>query len=490
MKKKNCFLAYVQLSSILFACSILNAGEIVVTTSAEKASAVNNAVNNTDILIADGTYLMTSVLVIGPEWSPTGTPLSNVSIRSQSGNRAAVVLHGPGMTNGSTPRILILIRHTADITIEGLTLRDVRDHLIQVQGEQNPIRTTIRNVHLVDAGDQFIKVSLDFDHPERHARDGIIQGCLMEYSGTAPDFYTGAIDAHGIEGWVISANTCRNFVHPAQLVDPAILVWSGSIGTIVEKNLLIECERGIMFGEGAVHTSDQHIGGIIRNNIVYRTVSGDTGISLNQTRNVGVYHNTVLLNGTFPWAIEYRFQSVTGEPSGTLSYNLTDNPIAARDNAEAQTTGNIANALSTWFADPSQADFHLTSTALPAIDAAVTLPDVPDDYDGTPRPVNSAPDIGAQEFVDPDFSHDFFDLSLVNETSVSGVLLAWYSIPGIRYTLWVQSPLTGETYLPLISGYAATDAVSALLDQGNAGNGIPHPSDDPGPRLYKLSFSN
>jgi outer membrane protein assembly factor BamA len=47
---------------------------------------------------------------------------------------------------------------------------------------------------------------------------------------------------------------------------------------------------------------------IIRNNFIYRAGDGDVGITVNKARNVKIYNNTVILNGTFPWNIEYRFK--------------------------------------------------------------------------------------------------------------------------------------------------------------------------------------
>lgn len=48
-------------------------------------------------------------------------------------------------------------------------------------------------------------------------------------------------------------------------------------------------------------------------------------------RDFKIYHNAVILNGTFPFdAIEYRFAVSKGE----IRYNLADAPIWRRDDAE------------------------------------------------------------------------------------------------------------------------------------------------------------
>ena len=61
---------------------------------------------------------------------------------------------------------------------------------------------------------------------------------------------------------------------------------------------------------------------MIRNNIIHRDASsptGDVGISVNYARDYAIHHNTVILNGSFDWTIEYRHQ-VT---DGVIAHNLT-----------------------------------------------------------------------------------------------------------------------------------------------------------------------
>jgi hypothetical protein len=56
---------------------------------------------------------------------------------------------------------------------------------------------------------------------------------------------------------------------PGNTPAPTILFWSSSTDTIVERNVLIDCYRGIAFGN-AYHTEPgDHIGGIVRNNVIY-----------------------------------------------------------------------------------------------------------------------------------------------------------------------------------------------------------------------------
>ena len=71
---------------------------------------------------------------------------------------------------------------------------------------------------------------------------------------------------------------------------------------------------------------DDNSGGIVRNNFIYRNagVDGDVGILVADSAGTQVLHNTVLLNGTYPNAIEYRF-------GGTSNVLIANNLTSARD---------------------------------------------------------------------------------------------------------------------------------------------------------------
>jgi hypothetical protein len=184
---------------------------------------------------------------------------------------------------------------------------------------------------------------------------------------------------------------------------PAILFWQNCIDTIIENNTIINCDMGIALGNSAGpgpnardgESSFDHQGGIVRNNFVYRdaNIPGDIGISVNKCRDFKLYHNTVILNDTFQWNIEYRFDNSDGE----IGYNLTDGRILKRNDASAQVFGNIENAKKNWFVDPDQYNLHLIDEATNAIDAAKPLEDVKEDIDGEAR--DKTPDVGADELT-------------------------------------------------------------------------------------------
>lgn len=368
---------------------------ILVDSTVELQDAVANLTSNTTILIADGTYNLTNTLNI--------RGVSNVTIRAESGNRDAVVLQGRGMSNssyGNVPHIMAVYDASA-VLIADLTLSDAYYHLIQIHGEDDADGVHLYNLHLIDAGEQFVKGST-MGPPGPYADDGIVECSLFEYTDRGRSWYTNGVDVLAGSGWVIRDNTFRNIRAPeGQLAGPAVLMWRNSLDTVVERNLFIECDRGIALGLSAPDGNSRdgegtydHQGGIIRNNMIYRAGPGDVGITVNYARDVEISHNTVVLNGTFPsGAIEYRF----GSTSATIANNLTDGLIWQRDGADATLSGNMTTAESGWFVDAVAGDLHLVSSA-EAIDAVESRPTVTDDFDGHARPAGQTADIGADEW--------------------------------------------------------------------------------------------
>jgi Right handed beta helix region/FG-GAP-like repeat len=365
-------------------------GSVVqVSTETQLQTAVSSAQPGTTILIANGTYNLSRTLLVNN--------VSDVTIRGASGCDG-VVLVGQGMTNpnfGAVPDAVWT--NSSNTVIAHLTIRDIYRHpIILNPGAQRP---RIYNVRLKNAGEQLIKGNPTFLAQEG-INDGIVEYSIMEFDTIARDFYTNGVDVLTGRNWIIRDNLFRNLRAPAgQLAGPAILMWGGSSNTIVERNLFLNTQRGIALGLEERAPND-HSGGIIRNNIFFRKPgeTGDTGIYVADSPNTKVLHNTVILNGTYPFAIEYRFPDTTGVE---IRFNLTDARIFSREGATGNVANNIESASSDFFADPANNDLHLRSTAALAIDAAPAHPDVSDDFDGQLRPTSGAAprDLGADELL-------------------------------------------------------------------------------------------
>ena len=363
------------------------AGTVVnVSSDAQLQAAVSHLTSNTTIVLAPGTYVLSSTLYLNGSFT-------NVGIRGATSNRDDVVLVGPGMTRasyGSVPYGIWTGGGVNGILIANLTIRDVYYHpIIFNAGTQNP---RVYNVHLLDAGQQFIKSNPD--SAGNGVNGGIVEYSVIEYTATAPTGYTNGLDVHAGVGWVIRHNLFRNIVSPpGSLAGPAVLVWNHARDTVAEGNTFVNCARGISFGLIDLDGTD-HAGGIIRNNFFFRASGqpGDVAIAVIDSPDTQVLNNTIFVSGTYSSPIEYRFAQTTGV---VIANNLLDGIISARDGAKGNVTNNLAGARSDMFVNAAAGDLHLAATATSAIDRGATTAAVTDDWDGDLRPQGAAYDIGA-----------------------------------------------------------------------------------------------
>lgn len=365
---------------------------VTVSTAAQLQSAVstaNGAGGNRTILLADGTYTVTDTLYVNAP---------GITIAGQSGDRTRVIVQGDAMSASATVKNLIRIA-ARNVTVRDLTLQRAGWHLIQVVGESNADSPTVSNVVLRDAYQQLLKVSTNASpQSESSSSDGgLVENSLFEYSGgKGPQYYIGGIDAHAAKNWVVRGNTFRGIASPNTAVaEFAVHFWNHSSGNTVERNLIVDCDRGVGFGMA----DNPNSGGIIRNNMIYHSNNGapfaDTGIALLESPGTKVYNNTIIMENAFPWAIEYRYSSTSNV---LIVNNLSNRPVQQRDSASGSVANNISNGASSWFANVPAGDLHLKASATNAIDRGIHVEGLFDDFDGIPRPVGSPIDIGADEY--------------------------------------------------------------------------------------------
>ena len=312
-------------------------------------NSVTNAKSGTTILVEDGIYNLTKSLVIRTD---------KVSLRSKNGNRDKVRLLGKGMYAGGPPHVIAI--YASDIVIADMTLGEVPYHGIQIHGENGAMRPVMHNLHILNCGEQLIKVSAGIEPvKERKYSDGGRLVCsLLEYTKHAPSGYTNGIDVLAGKDWIVRDNEFVGIRGPeGELCGPTILFWQNSIDTIVERNLIRECSRGIAFGNPGGPNPRfsrngeivfDHQGGIVRNNIIVRTGDGDTGIEFNRAKDFKCYHNTVYINSSsVNWAIEYRFPA----SNGTIKHNMTNMGIISRDKGRAVVSDNITNDCANCYGD-------------------------------------------------------------------------------------------------------------------------------------------
>ena len=384
---------------------IAGARIVNVSTEAQLQSAVANAQAGDTIVLADGTYNLTSSLYVNGH--------HDVTIRGTDGCDN-VVLVGKGMDNPNYGSVFVGIwSNSPNTTVAHLTIRDTYDNLLIFNpGAQAP---HVYSVRLLNAGSQFIK-SNPTDGPSGVGVDnGIVEYSWLEYTAGPPATdhgagigYTNGISAHAADGWVIRKNMFKNFHTPdsaAYLWNPAVLMWNHSANTVTEQNTFINVDRAIAYGLTNQSSGYDHQGGTIRNNFVYmapglfsasRKAGSDGQIIVWDSPDSKVYHNTILTNGNSASAIEFRFAATTG---GEARNNLADAKINLRDGATTVQTGNVLTATSALFVNPAAGDLHLLSTATIAIDTAPALAAVTNDFDGDARPQGAGYDVGADEFV-------------------------------------------------------------------------------------------
>ncbi|MCP4898199.1 MAG: hypothetical protein GY906_14595 [bacterium] len=376
------------------------------------------AAADTTILLHDGLYDMSG----GDFDYRLAFDTPNVTLRSASGNRDAVILDGDYGTNE-----LVSI-YTSDITIADITLREAYDHPIHMSGSPgNPISgILIYNVRIVDPGQQAIKVNPSGDG---WVDNGTIECCDIELTNAGrPEIrdscYTGGIDVHQAQGWIVRNNRISGFWCNDGLSEHGIHFWKSCRDTVVEENVIVDCARGIGFGLGSsgsdrIYPDDPypgvgymgHIDGIIRNNFVAAADSGlfaspdgfDTGIGLEQAHGARVVHNTVASTANpLSSSIEWRFPNTAAE----VMNNLVSAWLLPRDGAQAVLAGNIESAPGIWFTDISAGDLHLTGDAS-ATDLGVLLEPGLADTDIDRQLRDSLPDVGADEESDFVFWDDF-----------------------------------------------------------------------------------
>ena len=379
----------------------LTRGEVHRVASVVEFKAALDAANRAKVaatlLLEDGTYLL-------------DVPAFDIScpglvIRSANGHREAVILRGPD--EGPTARVAgVFLVSANEVVIADLTLGYCRHHGIQVRGER-PFSVSglhVHNCRLVNCNQQFIKGSSSEADPVG-ATDGCIEQCLFEFTnGWAYQSYTGGIDIHKGVNWVVRDNLFRNLRTPAGqpvIAEHAVHFWKRCAtrpqNIVVERNWVLNCDRGIGFGLGNAEGGHQGGASVIRNNMVFNDGAGphtDVGIGLEYAANVCVDNNTVVVRNY--WApMEYRF---AGSSNLVFRNNLISAPIQRRDDAPpAPRANNLERIEASWFRDFTAGDLRLTAAATPAIAAGQALDDFHDDVDGRPRPRGAGWDIGASE---------------------------------------------------------------------------------------------
>jgi hypothetical protein len=159
---------------------------VAVTTETDLRYHTYNAAPGTTVWIEAGTYNIGDFIHI----VNTG-----IALRGSTGDRGDVILDLGGMASG----YFGIFVDADDVTIADLTIREANDNGISIQGSDHP---TLYNLHILDIGDQLVKVNPLGDGSE----DGVLACSHLEYTTAAPDEYTNGISAHDAHRWTVRDN--------------------------------------------------------------------------------------------------------------------------------------------------------------------------------------------------------------------------------------------------------------------------------------------
>lgn len=444
------------------------------------AAALINAVDTINSAGVPATILLSNGVYVLDTWALPMT-CDHVIVRSLNGSRDSVIVRGPDEGMGAS------LEHVFWVTASHVTIADITFgwclyHGIQNHGQEpyNAAGLWVHNCRIVNCNEQFIKGTSASGDPEG-VTDGIIENCLFEFTNRwAYQSYTGGIDIHKGANWTVRDNLFRFIRATDGLAEHAIHFWNRNTlrpqNVVVERNIIINCDRGIGFGLGSFASGHEGGQSAIRNNFVYNDGVGpntDVGIGLESASSVRVDNNTVYVPYGAP--IEYRF---SGSSNLVFRNNLVNGNITARDGAPAPAlSNNLATAQAAWFCSLTNGDLHLILPgATNAMNRGVAVVGFSDDVDRHPRPAQSAWDIGAHEYnpAKEDYDRDYMNdqdewlagtnlrdpASFLGVTAVSlasaGIVHQWSSVPGKQYAMALTTNLPAGAWTPAATHLMAT----------------------------------
>jgi len=380
---------------------------------------IDNITDLTDVIQNDGVGDGDEIILAPGEYQltrPLWVSAPNLTIRGATGNRDDVVLIGGGMNQKSGAKEIFNLR-ASGITIRDITIRDCFWNGIQVRGQPEIDDISIINVKSIDIGQRHIKASGFGKTPNRQSRNLLIERCHMVQTKERKNDeendnnnYIGGMDLMMEEDLIVRDCVFENIRGADGGGRGAIFIWQGCINPTIERNVFINCDRGICLGNPhnvsqTLPTEGFHVrGGVVRNNTILR---GEyIALELSSVKDVLIAHNTIYSENVDYGRTVIMLQARFGEPvSGVrLVENLIRGQISDRNpevGSGYQLIGGIHDTegdtiTADWFVDAAAGDLHLSAAATGAIDAAGVVEEVEDDVDGQPRPAEQR-DIGADE---------------------------------------------------------------------------------------------
>ena len=365
-----------------------------VKDTASLKQVLESGIENATVLVADGIYDIAE-----PIYIQRGR---NIVLRGASNDPTKTVLRGRGFFEGKPDDDLLRIGKVENVTIAYLTFTECRSYGIKVEAENFPKDVHIYSCHFKNIGTRMIKGSTS---QQGMAVGGSIRYCRFENTKIPPhewlfegDYIT-AIDMMALDGWQISDNFFKDIKGRNGGARGAVFIWVRSRNVTVERNAIVNCDRGISFGNPSGSSNyvpgQEHIrNSIIRNNFI---VPGpDAGIELWWADHIKVYNNTIwrddaegpgLRGGADEWKITH-VDVVNNLVRGT---NMLAGGVRLRSNLFFSDFP--IDAL-----DPHRTNLRLAPFSEKVVNKGTPLQEVVDDFEGRPR--KATPDIGAVETME------------------------------------------------------------------------------------------
>jgi len=300
------------------------------------------------------------------------------------GNHPTTIMAYPGETaiiNGAWEGYVIYVSSRSYITFDGLildggiadekvlSLQANTDHIVVKNCE---LRNQADGSGIFTAGHYNEFINLEIHH------NGHVSG-----------------EGHGIymEGDYNLLENC-NIHHNAGY---GIHVYNGSSNyeadyNVVRNNIVHENGQGNYFNAAGIGLCSGQ-GNLAYNNIVYNETNGPGFIVSYGATNAMVFNNTSYANATH--GIYIKDTAVSVAVTNNIFWQNASGPVWDRG---PNTTMLNNMDIDPRFVNTTNRDFHLQANST-AINAGVTLREVPDDFDGVARPQGMAYDIGAYEFI-------------------------------------------------------------------------------------------
>lgn len=340
---------------------------------------------------------------------------------------AGVTLRGDGevvLDGGFMADPIVLIR-ADDVTLTDLSLRNSEGNLIGIQPDDAPILRP--RMYRLDLGNS-VSQQISAEQPGPPFVDEGELACTRSTVSDAfrdtqnPCMLGGLRINHGRD-WHVHDNHFEGHwciagtMVPGSTVNPCVHFTAGARDNLVERNVMLDAQRGIAFGGDGMGVEERayddnpctpgvywgHIGGTIRNNAIWigsaaTTEGADSLITVWHGCDVDILHNTVVNLVDVFSSIEFRYADTTVN----VANNLVTHRLFAREGGVGQLLGNLEYADLALIVDPLAPDLHLRDTATDAIDRGLPLSTMPvtDDFEGDTR--DASPDVGADERVASD----------------------------------------------------------------------------------------